>query len=149
MNRNFLKKAVDLSKQSLEQGKFPAGAVLAQGDRIVASATSSAFPHAHLHAETKVVDEVMNRVNKQLEGYELYTSLASCLMCLGKIYWSGISKVYYVLSRSDVDTKLSYEGSHNFQEILANLNRKIDFIQDKTYFNEALEIYRNWEEKVI
>lgn len=147
MNIDFLKKAIELSKESLEQGKFPAGAVIAKGNKIVGTETSSAYPHQHLHAETKLIDKVMAETNEQLEQYELYTSLAPCLMCLGKIYWSGIKKVYYVLSRQDVDLKLSYEGTHDFEDIVRKLNRKIEFVQDKTHFDEALEIYNKWEIK--
>ena len=90
----------------------------------------------------------MAETDQQLEDYELYTSLAPCLMCLGKIYWSGIKKVYYVLARKDVNLKFSYEGSHDFEGIVKKLNRKIKFIQDKTYFDEALEIYGNWEKSI-
>ncbi len=69
-------------------------------------------------------------------------------MCLGKIYWSGIKRVYYVLARNDVNLKYSYEGNHDFERIVKKLNRKIEFIQDKTYFDEALEIYRKWEKSI-
>ena len=148
VTEEFLKKAVDLSKKSVKFGKFPAGALLVKQGKIIATETSSAYPHQHLHAETKIIDKVMADTDQQLEEYELYTSLAPCLMCLGKIYWSGIKKVYYVLSREDVDNTLSYEGSHNVEEIYNKLNRKIDFIQDKTYFKEALEIYKSWEIKI-
>ena len=147
MKKDFIKKAVELSEESLRQGKFPAGAVIAKGNKLVGRETSSAYPHQHLHAETKLIDKVMAETNQQLEEYELYTSLAPCLMCLGKIYWSGIEKVYYVLSREDVDLKLSYEGPHDFEGIVKKLNRKIEFIQNKTYFDEALEIYNKWEVK--
>ena len=87
MNIDFLKKAIELSKESLEQGKFPAGAVIVKGNKIVGTETSSAYPHQHLHAETKLIDKTMAEVNDQLGEYKLYTSLAPCLMCLGKIYW--------------------------------------------------------------
>jgi len=148
MKNDFVKKAVELSGKSLEQGKFPAGAVIVKDDKIVGTETSSAFPHQHLHAETKLIDKTMAKIDDQLGDYELYTSLAPCLMCLGKIYWSGIAKVYYVLSREDVDLKLSYEGSHDFGEVAGKLNRKIEFIQDKTLFDEALKIYKKWERRI-
>ncbi len=144
----FLKKAVELSEESAKLGKFPAGAVLVKDSNIVATETSSVYPHQHLHAETKIIDKVMAETNQQLDEYELYTSLAPCLMCLGKIYWSGIKKVYYILSRNDVDTEFCYEGLHDFDKIVSKLNRKIEFIQDKTYHKEALEIYRNWKNKI-
>ncbi len=148
MNKNFIKKAIELSKDSLEQGKFPAGAVIVEGNKIIGTETSSAYPHQHLHAETKLIDKVTAETDDQLGEYELYTSLAPCLMCLGKIYWSGIKRVYYVLARNDVNLKYSYEGNHDFERIVKKLNRKIEFIQDKTYFDEALEIYRKWEKSI-
>ena len=149
MNLDFLKKAVDLSKESLEQGKFPAGALLAKGKNIVATETSSAYPHQHLHAETKIIDKTMADINQQLSDYKLYTSLSPCLMCLGKIYWSGIKKVYFVLDRSNTNLELAYEGRYDFESLISNLNRKIEFIQDTTYFEYALKIYRKWELKML
>ena len=148
MKQQFLKKAVELSKESSDAGKFPAGAVLARNNEIISTETSSAYPHQHLHAETKIINKIMAETDQQLEDYELYTSLAPCLMCLGKIYWSGIKKVYYVLGRSDTDISLSYEGTHDFEDIAQKLNRNIEFIQDKTYYNEALKIYKDWEETI-
>ena len=149
MNKDFLKQAVELSENSLQLGKFPAGAILTKDGEIVAKETSSAYPHQHLHAETKIIDKVMADTNGQLDEYELYTSLAPCLMCFGKIYWSGIKKVYYVLGREDVNLEYSYEGDHDFEEIIKKLNRSIDFIQEKTHFEEALEIYKDWEKNLV
>lgn len=92
MKKDLVKESINLSRKSLELGKFPAGAVLTKQDETIATETSSAFPHQHLHAETKIIDKVMAETSELLEEYELYTSLAPCLMCLGKIYWSGIKK---------------------------------------------------------
>jgi len=147
MNKKFLKKAVELSQESFKQGKFPAGAVLVKNNTIVATETSSVYPHQHLHAETKIIDRMMAETNQLLEEYDLYTSLVPCLMCLGKIYWSGIKRIFYVLAREDVNVEYSYEGTHNFNDIVNALNRKIEFTQDKRFFDEALEIYNKWEVK--
>lgn len=145
MNKKYIQQAIELSKQSFDASKFPAGAVLVHNNEIIESSTSSEYPNQHLHAETKVIDRAIAKIGDQLTNYELYTSLQLCLMCFGKIYWSGISKVYYVLSRDDVDTALSYEGTHKTKDLIKKLNKDIQFIQDKTYHNEALEVYSAWE----
>lgn len=145
MNTSAIKRAVELSKESFKLGKFPAGAVLAKNGKIVYEDTSSVYPNIHLHAETKIIDKAIAETQDQLGDYELYTSLAPCLMCLGKIYWSGIKTVYYVLDRKDVDVKFSYEGAHDPKDTYSKLNRKIDFVQDKSLFDEALKIYKGWE----
>ena len=145
MNKDFLKKAVELSKESFQQGRFPSGAVLARNSEIIDTAISGLYPHIHFHAETMLIDEAMVKYNKQLEDFELYTSMEPCIMCLGKMYWSGINKIAYVLSRKDVDEAIAYEGKHSTKEIISKFNRPIKLVQDKTYYKEALEIYKKWE----
>jgi guanine deaminase len=145
---DFLKRAVELSKESFEKGRFPAGAVLVKDGNIVGTGISGLYPKIHIHAETRLIDEAMEKQNTQLEDFELYTSLEPCMMCLGKAYWSGIKKITYILSRQDVDHTLAYETSHSSDEMQSRLNNDIELVQNKTYSKEALEIYRIWEEKI-
>lgn len=148
MSQEFLKRAVELSKVSFEKGRFPAGAVLVKNGEIVGEGISGLYPKIHIHAETRLIDEAMEKQNEQLESFELYTSLEPCMMCLGKAYWSGIKKITYVLSRKDVDQHLAYETSHSSEEMQSRLNKDIELIQDETYSKEALEIYKTWEERI-
>lgn len=141
----FIKKAVEMSKESFEKGRFPAGAVLVKDNKIVGTGISGLYPHIHIHAETGLIDEAMKTNNAQLEGYELYTSMEPCLMCLGKAYWSGIRKVTYVLAKEDVDQSLAYETKLTTSQISDSLNGGMLLIQDKTLFEEALSIYKEWE----
>jgi len=146
MNKEALKKVVTLSKKAFEQGLYPAGAALVKDGKIVYEEISSPYPYQHMHGETKIIDKAIAATRTQLDDYELYTSLAPCLMCLGKIYWSGIKKVYFVLAREETCKYL--EGDHSFDDIVSKFNKPIGFIQDKTYYDEAKEIYDAWEEKI-
>ena len=89
----------------------------------------------------------MKEYNKQLEGYELFTSLEPCLMCLGKAYWSGIRKITYVLAKEDVDQKLAYESTLPTQQIVTSLNDGLVLTQDSELFDDAIKIYKLWEDK--
>ena len=144
----FLKKAVELSKQSFEKGRFPAGAVLVKGNKIIGTGISGIYPHIHIHAETRLIDEEMARQNTQLEGYELFTSMEPCMMCLGKAYWAGIRKITYILAKEDVNQELAYENKLTTQEITSKLNGGMTLIQDKTLHKEAFDIYKLWENKI-
>ena len=144
----FLKKAVEMSKESFEKGRFPAGAVLVKDNKIVGTGISGLYPHIHIHAETGLIDEAMKTNNAQLEGYELYTSMEPCLMGLGKAYWSGIRKITYVLAKEDVDQSLAYETKLTTFEIASKLNDGMLLLQDKSLFDEALKIYKEWEERI-
>lgn len=142
----FIKNAVELSKESFEKGRFPAGAVLVKENKIIDTGISGLYPHIHIHAETKLIDEAMNKYNAQLEGFELFTSMEPCMMCLGKAYWAGIRKITYILAKEDVNQDLAYENKLTTQEITSKLNDGMTLIQDKTLFDEALAIYKKWEE---
>jgi guanine deaminase len=145
----FIKKSIELSKKSSESGRFPAAAVLVKDGEIIGAEISGLYPHIHIHAETRLIDDVMTNYNAQLEGFELYTSMEPCMMCLGKAYWSGIRKITYVLAKEDVNQELAYESKLTTQEMTSKLNNGMMLIQDKTYFDEALEIYQSWEKDIL
>lgn len=142
---NFLKIAVKMSKESLEKGRFPAGAALVKNGELIETAISGLYPHIHMHAETQLIDEAMKKYNAQLTDFEIYTSMEPCMMCLGKAYWAGIRKITYVLSRRDVDITKAYESNLTTQQITASLNDNMKLIQDKELSQEAMEIYKGWK----
>lgn len=144
----FLKKAVELSRKSFDEGRFPAGALLVKDGVVIGEGISGLYPKIHIHAETRLIDVEMEKTNSQLEGYELYTSMEPCMMCLGKAYWSGIKKITYVIAREDVDKNLAYETDHSTKDMVDHLNNDLVLVQDKTYYDEALKIYKEWEEKI-
>ena len=141
----FLTKAVALSRESFQQGRFPAGAVLVKDGKVIATGISGLYPHIHIHAETKVIDDAMKIYNAQLEGFELVTSMEPCMMCLGKAYWAGIRKITYVLAKEDVNQDLAYETNIPTVQIQESLNDGMELIQDRSLHTEALEIYKLWE----
>ncbi|HRZ49192.1 MAG TPA: nucleoside deaminase, partial [Bacteroidales bacterium] len=62
-------------------------------------------------------------------GATLYTTCEPCPMCLGAIYWSGISEVYYALTREDAE-RMGFSDNHIYQEVTRDPdNRNIPFIQ--------------------
>ena len=140
--------AIELSNDSFEKGRFPAGAVLVKGNEIIGTEISGLYPHIHIHAETKLIDEAMEKYDSQLDGFELFTSMEPCMMCLGKAYWSGIRKITYVLAKEDVDQELAYESKLTTSDITAKLNNGMTLVQDKTLHAEALHIYKLWEDSI-
>ena len=53
MNKQFLIKAIELSKQSLQQRNFPAGAVVVKDGEVLATAISSPHPGL-LHVDANI-----------------------------------------------------------------------------------------------
>lgn len=142
---DFIIKAIELSEKSFNEGRFPAGALLLKSGEVTGEGISGKYPHIHMHAETKLIDDAMEKYNTQLSDFELITSMEPCMMCLGKAYWAGIRKITFVLAKEDIDQQLAYETTISTQDIKNKLNDGMELIQDKTYFKEALRVYTNWE----
>lgn len=145
-NNKFILEAIKLSKESLDAGFFPAGALIVRDNKIVAKSISSAYPKANIHAETTVVDEAMNKFNKQLNDFVVYASMESCLMCVSRAYWAGVRKVYYALRKSTINSK-GFEGKYENAEIIKTFDEKFELIHLPEYEDDALKVVNLWLNK--
>jgi tRNA(Arg) A34 adenosine deaminase TadA len=105
MNEDFLREAIRLSIENVEEGRGgPFGAVVVRGDEIVGrganSVTFSLDPTAH--AEILAIREACRTLGTfRLGGCDLYTSCEPCPMCLAAIHWERISNLYFAASHAD------------------------------------------------
>jgi guanine deaminase len=142
---NYLQKAVDLSRASLEAGEFPAGAVLVTSSgRIYESDPSVSWSHA----ECSVIDKAIKAEGAPLTGAVMYASMEPCLMCYAKMYWAGITKASFVIPKSKTNTLYAYEDSLPMQEHLKAFNTPIAFEQDGTLFEKAFALYEEWVQRI-
>src|SRR5688572_8276862 len=94
-----MKRAIDLATENAASGRGgPFAALVVQGGEIIAEGTnlvtSTNDPTAH--AEIVAIRRACARLAAfQLRECELYTSCEPCPMCLGAIYWSRPSAIYY------------------------------------------------------
>lgn len=98
MENKFMKKALELAKQSAEQGEVPVGAVVVKNNEIVGTGQNRREygKNALYHAEI----EAINNACKKLGGWRLwqcylYVTLEPCPMCAGAIINSRIKNVYF------------------------------------------------------
>lgn len=150
-NKDFLKLAVEQAKKSVEQGGFPAGAVMEKGGKVISEGVSLGFSlhDPTEHAETSAIRKACQKLQTtNLEGAVLYASLQPCLMCFSVANWAGISKIVYGCRKTEKMAKKNYyEGVNEVEEINKKNNRQIEieFIPD--YEQEMLELVKNWEKK--
>ncbi|QOJ86447.1 nucleoside deaminase [Candidatus Riesia pediculicola] len=94
-----MNKSLDLAKKSEILGEIPIGAVLIYQDNIVASSGNEVIlrndPSAH--AEIIVIREGAKHFkNYRLkENLTIYVTIFPCIMCMGAIFQSRISRVVY------------------------------------------------------
>ena len=148
MKNEFMKRAIELSIKSVNNGGGPFGSVIVKGDKIIAEGsnkvTSNNDPTAH--GEIVAVREACKKLNDfSLNGCELYSTCEPCPMCLSAIYWARIDKIYYANTREDA-RKIDFDDSLIYTELHKNIDkRKIPMIQ--ILRNEALKAFELWDKK--
>ena len=149
MKNEFMKRAIELSIESINRGGGPFGCVIVKNDKIISEGsnkvTSSNDPTAH--GEIVAIREACRQVNNfSLKGLELYSTCEPCPMCLSAIYWARIDKIYYANTRKDAQ-KIDFDDSLIYAEFKKNINeRKIPMIQMMR--NEALKAFELWDKKI-
>ena len=148
MRKEFMKRAIELSLESVNKSGGPFGCIIVKENKIVAEGsnkvTSSNDPTAH--GEIVAIREACKNLNTfTLAGCELYSSCEPCPMCLSAIYWARIGKIYYANTRDDAK-KIDFDDSLIYSEFNKNINeRKIPMVQIMR--DEALKAFELWDEK--
>ena len=147
-NKELMRRAIELSKQSVRNGGGPFGAVIARNGEIVAEGsncvTIDCDPTAH--AEVSTIRKACKALGTfDLSGCEIFTSCEPCPMCFGAIYWAHLDKIYMGNDRKDA-AKIGFDDDFIYQEIALNAaDRKKP--SEVLLRNEALEAFRMWDEK--
>lgn len=145
---DFMREAIALSKESVERGGGPFGAVIVRGGEIIARASNSVtlLKDPTAHAEVGAIRAACSSLGTfDLSGTEIYTSCEPCPMCLGAIYWAGIDRIYYGNTKRDA-AAIGFDDSFIYDEIaLPPSQRKVPAVE--LLHAEALEGFRMWEEK--
>lgn len=109
----FLKRAIEVSKQSREHGNTPFGALLVDGDGNVLMEQENVEITGRIctgHAETTLAARASQKYSKEfLWNCTLYTTAEPCAMCSGAIYWANIGHVVYGMTERQL---LSLTGSN-------------------------------------
>jgi guanine deaminase len=149
MNSPFMARAIQLAIENVRSGQGgPFGAVVVKDSSIIAEGanrvTASNDPTAH--AEVLAIRQACQKLGSfELKGCELYTSCEPCPMCLGAIYWTRLSRVYYGGFAADA-SRVGFDDSFIYREIAQpHPQRGIPLIQMMR--EEALAAFRAWEEK--
>ena len=101
MKNEFMKRAIELSIESVNRGGGPFSCIIVKENKIIAEGsnkvTSSKDPTAH--GEIVAIREACKKLNNfSLSGCELYSTCEPCPMCLSAIYWARIDKIYYKIT---------------------------------------------------
>jgi len=145
---DFMRRAIELSVQSVGLGGGPFGAVIVKDGKIVAEASNRVTldndPTAH--AEVNAIRQAARSLGRfDLSGCDIYTSCEPCPMCLGAIYWAHLDHIYYGCNRKDAaDT--GFDDDFIYRELsLAPADR--EKVMEVLLPEESMAAFRMWKEK--
>lgn len=90
--------ALDAARAAAETSEVPVGAVLMQGERVVAVAANAprTLHDPTAHAEILAIRAAAKALERdRLEDCDLWVTLEPCAMCAGAIAHARIGRVYY------------------------------------------------------
>lgn len=141
----LMRRAIELSENSVRNGGGPFGAVIAKGGEIIAEGSNKVTinndPTAH--AEVCAIRNACKILNTfELADCVIYTSCEPCPMCLGAIYWARLSKIFYANDRKDA-AEIGFDDDFIYEEIAIEpqYRKKPSEILLR---NEAINAFRMW-----
>ena len=144
----FMRQAIELARQSVEQGGGPFGAVIVKDGKIVATGHNQVVPSCDptAHAEVSAIRAAAAALGTfDLSGCEIYTSCEPCPMCLGAIYWARIGRMYYGCDQQDA-ARIGFDDSFIYREMALDPARR-RLVSCRMLADEAREAFRDWETK--
>lgn len=146
--QEFMRRAIQLSLESVKHGGGPFGAVIVKEGKIIAEAANRVTldndPTAH--AEVNAIRQAARSLGRfDLSGCDIYTSCEPCPMCLGAIYWAHLDHIYYGCNRRDA-ADAGFDDEFIYKELsLAPAERQK--VMEVLLPDESLAAFRMWKEK--
>ncbi|PIP55296.1 MAG: tRNA-specific adenosine deaminase [Bacteroidetes bacterium CG23_combo_of_CG06-09_8_20_14_all_32_9] len=140
--------AIRLSKENIDNGGGPFGAVIVKNGKIIATGVNKVTVNNDptAHAEVNVIREASAVLKTfDLSGCEIYTSCEPCPMCLGAIYWAHLDKIYF--GNTKIDAKnIGFNDTFIYDEIMLPIaKRNLPTVQIMS--EKAIEAFVKWEKK--
>lgn len=144
----LMRKAIEISIESVRNGGGPFGAIIARKGEIIAEGSNGVtiYNDPTAHAEVTAIRKACEKLGTfDLTGCEIYTSCEPCPMCLGAIYWAHLDKIYYANDRKDA-ADIGFDDDFIYQEIeiKPQYRKKPSEILMR---EEGLEAFRIWNKK--
>jgi len=148
MNKELLKRAIQIADNCIDGGGGPFGAIIVRDGEIIAEGSNQVTKNNDptAHAEIIAIRAAAEKLGTwDLSGCELYSSCEPCPMCLGAIYWAHIDQVYFAATHDDAKDA-GFDDADLYDEI--KKDSSLRSIQMKSALREdSIRILVKWKEK--
>ncbi|GAB0113528.1 nucleoside deaminase [Acidisoma sp. C75] len=150
-DRTFMARAIELSRLTsmVESAGGVFGCVIVKDGKIIGEGANRVVAENDptWHGEMEAIRKACKAEGSfKLEGTTLYTSAEPCPMCMGAIYWAGISKVFYGAKVEDALRYGNFDDSKIYAEIRKPTEEREIPIKELMR-EEAVEIWKMYEKK--
>ncbi len=146
--KDFIREAIRLSVENVNNGGGPFGAVIVKEGKIIATGVNRVTDHTDptAHAEVNAIRNACKILNTfDLIGCDIYSSCEPCPMCLGAIYWARLSKLVFANTKKDA-RDIQFDDSFIYDEIALPIEKR-SLPTTTMLRDEALAAFRLWNEK--
>jgi tRNA(Arg) A34 adenosine deaminase TadA len=151
-DKKLLKAALEVAKRSWEKGNLPFGCVLASPDgKILDEGENTVVTDndSIAHCEINLVHQMAGKYEQgYLRDCSVYASTEPCPMCTGAIFWSGIGRIVFALSKEAYHsiagtTNPAYLFDISTEKLLSFGKRAIK-VSGPLLEEEASALYKHW-----
>lgn len=134
-DKYYMGKAIELAYRAKEKGDNPFGSILVDEDgNILMEDENTQITENDItgHPELKIARRAAAKYDKEfLKKCTMYNSAEPCTMCTGAIYWSGIGRIVFGISKKRLhELNTDSDGSINYSihELLDNSGKSFEVV---------------------
>ena len=145
-DRAFMKMAIELSIENIDEGGGPFGAVVVRDSKVIATGANRVVPNNDptAHAEVVAIRNACRELNTfDLSGCTVYASCEPCPMCLSALYWAGVERICYANTKRDA-AAIDFDDSFIYDQLRLDYDRR-SICCEHFMRNEALAAFRKCE----
>jgi tRNA(adenine34) deaminase len=97
-DEKWMREALKEARKAFEEGEVPVGAVVVDRDRLIGRGHNrvEALKDATAHAEIIAIGAASSaKEDWRLEGATIYVTVEPCMMCLGAMFFSRVSRLVF------------------------------------------------------
>ena len=146
-NEQFMRLAIEKTKEGIFAGQSPFGAVIVKDGKVVVSAHNRVWKTCDptAHAEVSAIRDAATELNTiDLSGSVMYTTCEPCPMCLAAIHWAKIDKVYYGATIEDA-VKAGFQELEFPAKELAKQGKSHLIVVDGLCQDECTALFSLWK----
>ena len=144
----YMRMAIDLSVENIDNGGGPFGAVIVRDGEVIATGVNRVVPNNDptAHAEVNAIRNACQKLDTfQLEGCTVYSSCEPCPMCLSALYWAGVKRICYGNTKADAKA-IDFDDSFIYDQLDLGYDKR-SFRCEHFLRDEAQKAFRKWQEK--